>query len=158
MKTYNTLFTLCMFFLLGGCANIDARYSYDTHADFTALKTYNWLPDVQKSFSKPEYADYYVKLVNELLTSKGFTLSTDNPNFLIRTPQSSRYVERYLTMSGPLDMHEGKIMIEFLYSSSKDLIWQGVAKVTYSPEQVNKSIDSATRELFKEFPPSEKRP
>ena len=156
MKTYNALFVFCMFLLMAGCAKVDSRTTYDTQADFEALRTYSWLP-VQESFSAPEYGEFYMVLMNELLTAKGFTLTNENPDFLIRTPKSARYSEVYSTMSGPIDFHEGKMIIEFVDGNTEELIWQGVGGAyfseKYTPDEVKESIDMTTKELLKKFPP-----
>ena len=142
-----------------GCAQIDSRKSYDTQADFSLLKTYNWEPGVEQAFTKPEYGKFFLKLADEILESRGFTKTTDSPDFLIKIPSSARFKEVYATIHGPVELFEGKLIIQVRDSNSNNLIWEGVARAyfseKYTAEEVEKGIKDATEELLNSFPPEQ---
>jgi len=159
MKTMMSLLICLLFAVMTGCSGIDSRQSFDTKADFTSLKTYAWSPGVERSFSQPRYGDYFMTVTDKIMESKGFTRSSDSPDFWIEIPPSDRFKEVYSTAHGPVEFHQGKLIIQMREGSSKDLIWEGVAKVLmsekYTPKEIEDGIQEATEELLKGFPPEQ---
>jgi hypothetical protein len=145
--------------LFMGCAQIDSRKSYDTQADFSSLKTYSWEPGVEQKFSRPEYGKYFLNLADTILESKGFTKTSNSPDFLIQIPSSDRFKEVYATLHGAVEFFEGKLIIQVRESDTNNLIWEGVARVyfteKYTAEEVEKGIKDATEELLNSFPPDQ---
>jgi hypothetical protein len=161
MKVNNTFFVFCMIFLMTGCAGVDTRQTYDTQANFEALKTYSWQPKTRESFSSLKVGDYVINAVNERMVAKGFTLTENDPAFLIRIPPIDRYSEVYSTMHGKIETHQAKMIIEFVNSKTKDVLWQGVvgANMTekYTEDEQIKSIDISVAELLNNFSPPKKK-
>jgi hypothetical protein len=158
MKRLTALFVVCIFGLFAGCMKIDARYSYDNKTNFSTLTTYEWMPGVQESFSSKEYADLYQKVMDTQLSSKGFKLSSIDPDFLIRTSPSKRFSEVYLTMYGEVEFHSGKIVVEILDAKTNKIIWEGIARAYVSeedkPDEVKRGISIGVEKLMTGFPPS----
>ena len=156
-KTQIILLAVLITGLFMGCAQIDSRKSYDTQADFSALKTYSWEPGVEQSFSRPEYCTYFLTLADTILESRGYKKTSENPDFLVQIPSSERFKEVYATPHGAVEFFEGKLIIQVRESVSRNLVWEGVARVyfseTYSAEAVKEGIKDATEELLNSFPP-----
>lgn len=145
--------------LVVGCAKVETRTSYDTQADFSALKTYDWVPGVQQSFSQPRFGDYIVEVLDKLLESKGYKKTSEQPHFHINIPQVDRYKEKYATIYGEVEMSGGRLIIQFIDPKSRLRLWEGVSTFNipekYSPEEVEVIIDQSVRELFRNFPPEQ---
>ena len=158
-KTQIIFFAVLFTSFFMGCAQIDSRKSYDTQADFFALKTYSWEPGVEQSFSRPEYGTFFLELADAILESKGFTETSNSPDFLIQIPSTERFKEVYATQNGAVEFSEGTLIIQVRESISANLIWEGVARVyfseKYTAEEVEKGIKDATEELLNSFPPEQ---
>lgn len=158
MKKLSTLLIICIFSLLTGCMKIDARYSYDNQVDFSTLKTFAWTPGLQESFSRKEYADLYRSTMEEQLLTKGFSLSSKDPDFLIRTLPSDKYSEVYITAYGNVEFHRGRVMIEILDAKTNEIIWEGVVRAYVSkednPAEVKDGIYKGVQKLLEGFPPA----
>jgi PBP1b-binding outer membrane lipoprotein LpoB len=157
MKIYLKVIAICMLGLISGCMGVESRTAFNAETDFTALKTYAWMPGLQEKFSNPEYAGYYMDAMNSHLASKGFKLDTENPDFLIRTHHTKDHREIYSTSSGKVEFHEGMISMEFVDAKSGEAIWEGAAKTYLSeeskPNEVKKDIYEVVENLIKGFPP-----
>jgi len=157
MKANYLLFVIFLTILLAGCAGVDSRYTYDTHADFSPPKSYSWKPGTRDSFTTPEHGDYVINKVNQNLAAKGFTLTEENPDFLIRIPDIDRFTEEYQTLHGGIQTYQAVMLIEMVDSKTKELLWQGVGRgqytEAYTPEEILKSIETVTEELLNKFPP-----
>jgi hypothetical protein len=95
--------------------------------------------------------------VNQDLAAKGFTLTEENPDFLIRIPDIDRFTEEYQTLHGGIQTYQAVMLIEMVDSKTKELLWQGVGRgkytEAYTPEEILKSIETVTEELLNKFPP-----
>jgi len=98
-------------------------------------------------------------VTDKIMESKGFTRSSDSPDFWIEIPPTDRFKEVYSTAHGPVEFHEGKLIMQVRDGNSKNLIWEGVAKVLmsekYTPKEIENGIQEATAELLKGFPPDQ---
>ncbi len=159
MKTFITVLAFCLLGLISGCMGVKSRSAINAETDFTALKTYAWMSGLQEKFYNPVYADYYMDAMNSQLTSKGFKLETENPDFLIRTHHTKEHTEKTKTISSvEVEFHKGMIAMEFLDAKSGKVIYGGVAETYLSeeskPNEVKKDIDEVVENLIKGFPPA----
>ena len=144
--------------LLLGCAEVKSHKSYDTYAEFSNFKTFDWAPGIEESFSKPKYVDNVKKVIETLMNAKGFNQASNNPDFLIRITRAEHFETSYATIYGPkIEVHEGKLMIQMLDGQSRYVVWEGIGRVTFSekftPEEIMKNQKIAAEKLLKEFPP-----
>jgi hypothetical protein len=139
--------------------SVQARYSFDAETDFKSLKTYTWMPGLQERFSDPVNADHYKNAMNAQLASKGFKLTPENPDFLIRTYPSKQYREVYLMNNREIEFHKGILVMDFVDAKSSVVIWEGVAYAFLSeetnPEELKKSIYLGVEKLMRGFPPTD---
>ena len=160
MKSQFLWLAILASFLVAGCAGIDSRRSYDTKADFASFKTYDWVPGVQQSFSQPRFGDFIIEVGDKIMESKGFTKTSDQPDFLIDIPATNRHKEVYTSIyGGRIEVFEGKLAIFILDGTSRDIIWEGAATISLkemdTPEKVEERINISTYKLLKEFPPEQ---
>jgi Domain of unknown function (DUF4136) len=140
-------YSLAMIFgasmFLGGCA-ATINYSYDPVADFSMGKNYSWAsgmsknrPDVLIEKNVRYYADQSLK-------DKGFTLTSDKPDFLISMNYESEYSDPY------------KVRVLNLYvyrAQSQELIWQGTAAGTIDADAASPDLAEAVKKILAKFPP-----
>jgi hypothetical protein len=160
MKSLHFMLMLVMVAVLSGCYSVSARYSYDSKTDFSGLNSYAWAPMEEKIFSTPESAEHYHRVMDDMLTAKGFNLNPESPDFLIVTPRVETYKEGYKTLNGPVYFPKAMLRITFINPSSKLSIYEGAA-VAYVDENSaqgakNSTIDQAVEALLEDFPPGDK--
>jgi len=128
---------------VGGCAPT-INYSYDPLADFSMGKNYSWAsgmsrnrPDVLIEKNVRYYADQSLK-------DKGFTLTSDKPDFVISMNYESEYSDPY------------KVRVLNLYvyrTQSQELIWQGTAAGTIDADAASPDLAEAVKKILTKFPP-----
>ncbi len=178
MKALRLFPFLCLMVFIISCSSVyDVQFDYDTKADFSNLKTYDWLP-------APETADIdrlnlqrIKNAVNSQLGAKGLKMTSDNPDFSIATHLGTKDRVRVMNWGygyapygrywggswgpGGVDVYqyeEGSLILDFVDSKSKDLIWRGSGKAQVdsasTPESRDKLINEAVTKILENFPPS----
>jgi hypothetical protein len=171
--------TLLSLVLLTGCSVVEVNYDYDTEADFASLKKYDWLTISPELNSETLIAQRLENAINGNLQSKGFVFSTEDPDFVIALhgfKEFKRDVMYFQDSSyggyreygshwygggvGVFEYEEGTIIIDFVSTTTKNLIWRGtgigiVAPDLY-PQARDERINKAIFELLENFPPSSK--
>jgi hypothetical protein len=144
---------------LSGCATttIQSRHSYDSGTDFSGLNSYAWSPGYETAFSTSESAKHFQSTMVKTLTTKGFNLNPDAPDFLIKVHTVGSYVEVYKTYAGDIEVSKEMLRINFLIPSSKKVIYESVASTIFdmNSNQASKNaiLDKAVKALLSEFPP-----
>jgi Domain of unknown function (DUF4136) len=132
--------------ILGGCA-AKITYFYDPVANFSTIKSYSW---AKESFANRQdlliekNVRYYV---DQSLKNKGFTLTSDKPDFVIamnyQTDYDTSYKLRMLTL--------------YVYvMQGKELIWQGTAEGTIKnikADAASSDLAEAVNKILMKFPP-----
>ena len=86
MKKLNLFYILGFIIVSTSCSSIyGVSYDYNQNFDFAALKTYNWAPMSVKQGEDTINLGRIKNAVNTELETKGFNLSSANPNFLVVT-------------------------------------------------------------------------
>jgi hypothetical protein len=180
LKFTDTLLILFTIFLLMSCSTIyDVSYDYDKDADFTHLKTFDWLPVPQDLDITSLDIIRIKKAVTSALEAKGIVRSKDKPDFLIAEhiktkdkmdvsvwgygpyPGFGRH-SRYSGYWGYRDVHvyqyeEGTLILDFVNPETKVVIWRGAAKSvvddTMAPEERENLINEAVQKILLNFPP-----
>ena len=74
---------------VAGCSTMEISYDYDPKADFTGLKTYDWLAEPQKPTGDPRIDGNTIletrihEAVDAGLAARGFRKVTSDPDFLV---------------------------------------------------------------------------
>jgi len=127
--------------------------------DYSDLQSYAWKPadEGERGFSTPESNDHFQSAMDDLLTTKGFSLSPEAPDFLIEVYSVKSYKETYKTINGYAEFPKEMIRINFLDPSSNREIYESAAYAYMSgnekQEAKNAIIDDAVEALLSEFPP-----
>jgi hypothetical protein len=164
--------------LLIGCSAIyDITYDYDRTADFTSLRSYNWLPTPEMSNINSLDKKRIKLAVNSELKKKGLEIEFNNPDFLIAYHLGTKDkvdVRPWGYGYGPYggygggfwghggvsvyQYEEGALIIDFVDSNSKNLLWRGAAKSVIddakTPEKRDRIMNEAVYKILKNFPPT----
>lgn len=80
---------IALMILIAGCSTMQISYDYDPKANFTGLKTYDWLKEPQKPTGDPRIDGNTIlenrihEAVDSALEARGFTKVPNNPDFLV---------------------------------------------------------------------------
>ncbi len=149
---------------LGGCTT-GAKTQFAPGTDFSALKTYAWEtvtlgPEIENADEQ-----YIRKAVNSFLEGKGYSLSTDNPDFLISAAVGREEKLRVNDMGVSLSpaqlkrvqYEQGKLLVTFSNPQTDDMLWMGTARADFEPnlseEMREARANKAIAKLFDKFPP-----
>jgi len=165
-------------FLVGCATRLVVDYDYDTTYDFTKLRTYDWLPSPPGSQVEDLTEKRLINAVDTQLAAKGYSRSTDAPDFLIALQGIKKTVESGSTAVGasfgvpvggrgsmsvgvgkskPRVKQEGTIVMDFLDRQANAKIWEGTATAAIqpksSPEEQQQRINEVIAALLSHFPP-----
>jgi len=175
----NTMLALVLCIAIAGCATpLAVTFDYDTVADFTALKAFNWMQPTGNAAADELLVKKFKNTVDAQLQAKGRILSTDNPDFLIGMELSGKTtyggstgvgmsvgipVGRMGTVSvggaksKPIEKKEGTIVLDFVDAKTKSLVWRATAtaevKGSTSPEEQQQKINEVIAAMLANFPP-----
>jgi hypothetical protein len=128
---------------LGGCA-ATINYSYDPVADFSTGKNYSWASGWVANRQEPLIEKNVRYFADRSLKDKGYTLSSDKPDFMISMNYESEYSDPY------------KVRVLNLYvyrMQGKELIWQGTAAGTINADAASPDLAEAVKKILMNFPP-----
>ena len=156
------------------CSSIyNVSYDYDKNIDLIQISTYDWLPIPKEAKINNLDEARIKKAVNAELAAKGLILTSKNPDFLIAadiiTKEKLRitrwgypYYYSYWRYNGSwwVDSYqykEGTFILDFVKPASKNLIWNGSARVALdyadTPEKRDTLIKEAMKKILQNFPP-----
>jgi hypothetical protein len=152
-KTIFLALLLCLALSFSCAPLIYVSQDYDRHADFSAFKTFAWMPRPEKMprsaraalESNPILNKRIEDITGQILGDKGLTVSTENPDLLInfyvgfndRIDISSwgyfygPFWGYYWPGLGPMDAYsykEGTLIMDFVDAKTKEMVWRGVAE------------------------------
>ncbi|MFZ0131065.1 MAG: DUF4136 domain-containing protein [Desulfobacterales bacterium] len=159
------LFAVCVLttVLLYHCAPVkplvyDTSYDYDIRVDFTAMRSYAWLPLPVTATITPLNADRVKYFVETRLSFKDYTVSLSKPDFLIEPMVDS--TSQIDTTGGPDDYglyRETRLSLTFVLPASRNVIWRGETRVRVnqglSPQEKDQLIMTAVDDILQNFPP-----
>jgi hypothetical protein len=153
-------------------ATIKTDYSHSV--DFGHYKTYSW---IKVSVQDPLWEDRITRAIDSQLSAKGWTRVPDGGDAAVAAYGSSHDEKTLQTwydgFAGGWRWNGfgdglatttvertpvGTLMVDIFDSSTKKLIWRGLASDTLSgkPDKDEKKMDKAVSEMFKNFPPPPK--
>jgi hypothetical protein len=129
--------------ILGGCA-ATVNYFYDPVANFSMIKSYSWATESFVS-RQDSLVDKNVRYyINQSLKKKGFTLVSDEPDFVISMNCQTDYDNPYKVR---------KLSLFFYVMQGKELIWQGTAEGTIKADAASPDLAEAVNKILMNFPP-----
>ena len=179
IRTLVLLQLLCLTILTGACSPIRSiSYDYNRAVDFSGLRSYDWMPVPAEMQEKEALMlERIKKAVNSRLKAKGFRIIRGEPDFLVAT--SFGQVEKlkvydygypYYGRSRSYDYgpsyggvssfyyREGALVLDFIDTASKEVVWKGVATVylnkDQTPEKIDDVVNEAVEKILVNFPPA----
>ena len=172
---YNVIKIFAILFFIGltiSCSTIyDVKHDYDRQANFSGLKTFDWMQAPERAGENDLIVRRIKKAVNTELQAKGLLKTANNPDFLIAEyhgkrdqiqvsdaghGRGGRYGYRPVGVSA-YTFEEGSLILDFVDAKSKQMIWRGSAKAEVqnimTPEEREKLINEAVKKILKKFPP-----
>lgn len=177
MKSMLCLAVVCFAAIIAGCApSVTVNYDYDTEYNFAPLKVYAWIPIKATGSVSELRIRRFVDALNNQLQAKGYTLSTDNPDFLVAVHGSTkeqinvtdsgygygpRYGRGWGTGYSDIDVYqytEGTVFVDIVDAESRHMVWRGTAQTevddSASPEKQEQRFAEIAARLFSNFPPN----
>lgn len=163
------ILVLMPLFLLFACTTVDTQVDYDDSVDFTALKTYSWLPEKKNRYKDQRLnSEIFLKrlhrTVNQAFTLRGFKLVSTNSDFTIGyhvgvkdrtsiTTMNNYYgypdqgwgrsynpaYSSYGSRTTVYQYEEGSLTLDI--SKSKRLVWRGSAQAELMQSRSNQQKD-----------------
>ena len=175
----NSITALAILLAMVGCATTSpVTLDYDTAADFTALKTFNWMPATGNAAGNELLVKKIKNTVDAQLQAKGRTPAEDNPDFLIAMQLSGKTTYGGSTAVGvsvgiPVgragrvsvgggksqarETTEGTLVLDFVDAKTKSLLWRatasGAVRPATTPEEQQQRINQVIAEMLAQFPP-----
>lgn len=175
-----------LFTALLACAGVSVNQDYDPSADFGSYRTFDWFPGGRELTGNVEvdspFLDERIRAaVGRELITKGYQkVANQTPDFYVNYHVS---VQQKLTSSGmsvgygvgsygswggvgvgmnssPVRQYdEGTLVIDFVDSASRKLVWRGTGSKALSrnptPQDTTETIDVAARQILTQFPPGQ---
>jgi len=162
------------------CSGIKVSTDYDPAANFTALRSYSWLPGPKKKTGDPRIDnpllnDRIRRAIDNTLTTRGyrkvvegdadffvtFHLGIDKKIDVTEIPSTWGYAGRwggmYATETRVDQYEEGTLLIDFIDAEKDDLLWRGSGQTRVrdgkTPEEREKSVQAAVNAILEKFPP-----
>jgi len=177
MKAIKIFFVLLFIGFTVSCSTTyDVKYDYDQQTNFSDLKTFDWMQVPEKASIDSLVVQRVKNAVNAELKAKGLMMTSNNPDFLIAehlgkkdkvqvTDWGYGYGHRgYRGGSwgtggvSTYQYEEGSLILDFVDTKSKKLIWRGSLKAEVqnadTPEKIDTLINEAVKEILKKYPPS----
>ncbi len=129
--------------ILGGCA-ATINYSYDLAADFSGIKSYSWATGFSATRQDPLVEKNVRYYSDQILKNKGFTLTSDKPDFMLSMNYELDYYSPYKVRM--LNLYVYKMQ-------GKELIWQGTADGTIMADEASPDLVDAVNKILTNFPP-----
>lgn len=174
MKKFFILFLVLATF---GCATMKINYDYDLQSNFVVYKTYQLSEESYKLPIQELNRNRVIKAVDNEMVAKGFTKS-DNADIIVdinvvgkevqtATATTSggygsyrgyRYGGGFSTTNISYDQYtEGTMVISFVDSSAKKIVWQGTGTKTLienvKAEKREANINNAVQQILNNYPP-----
>jgi hypothetical protein len=183
MMMKNTMLLLVICIAMAGCATpLAVTSDYDTAVDFTALKTFDWMPATGNAAGDELLVKKFRNTVDAQLKAKGRTMTADNPDFLIAMELSGRTTYGGSTAVGmsvgipvgragsvsvgggkskPREKKEGVLVLGFLDPKSMSLLWRATAtaevKGSATAEEQQQKISEVIAAMLAHFPPQKQK-
>ena len=167
---------------LVSCSTVRVQSDYDPAVDFSALRSYAWMPDPPQVSSDPllhnSILDARIRsAVDRTLADKSIhKVEVSQADFLVNyyvnleqkiqvdTVPAASYGYRYGRWYGGTasetrvrQYEEGTLIVDVLNAADRRLVWRGTGsdyiRTMKSPEETTRNINAAIAGILAEFPP-----
>jgi len=174
------LLTFVFLGLLLGCGGgMRVTSSYDRAIDFSAYRTFDWMPSDNPRTEDPASGapelDRQIRLsIEEQLGAKGITQNTASPDFVVAYLATIRTNMDVTTFSNVFGYREGgswvndpsltqfrqgSIIVAFVVPGTREVSWRGSAEAEMSeavmgdPQALQQGVANAMRKILAQYPP-----
>lgn len=164
------------------CSTVQVSVDYDPDEDFSAYRTYAWLPGTPEAtgnsrLDTPMIHQRVREAIDQTLADKGFRRVEANPDFWVAYFMSvEKKIDVYTTnrlyggygwtVSIPetrvSEYDEGSLIIDVSDAREKELVWRGIGQGRLrktpleDPEEQRKEVYRVVDEILADFPPKSK--
>jgi hypothetical protein len=171
------VFGLLGLLVLGGCSTMRVTSDYDRDADFSQLRTFDWMPTPPRRPSAPRLGNLFMQrrireALERELTTKGYRNVSRDPDFLVAFFTAAedrvavqrineywgyrRYRGRWVTRVHVDHYRLGTLIVDIVDPRGRELIWRGWATDAVrgrDPERMENKMNEAVVRILREFPP-----
>jgi hypothetical protein len=167
-------------FIAGGCSGIRVQTDYDRKADFSGLKTWDFLPGEPRptgyrTLDDPALVARLQSAISDALTQRGFQRVTEDPDFYVAynlafsEQINARNIENYYqyinysvfvpyVTSSYTEVYDlGTLIVDILDRRAKTHVWRGAAQTKVNtqagPRENEPKLREAARKILGDFPP-----
>ena len=83
MKLMRYIICFCFITSLLSCSTLKINHEYDSGADFTAYKSYDWLPVLKRNMKNSHITEKIKFVMSRELESKGLKKVSEGPDLMI---------------------------------------------------------------------------
>ena len=162
MRSLSALMAVCLVALTIGCVSgkvvdHDVNYDFDVNADFSRLKTYQWvsMPATLRieEFNRSRIMEY----ANDELEARGLVLTEDSPDMFI-VMFGGGYKEVDMTQLMDYEVYTvGRLKLAIYEAKENREIWWGETKAnlvhSMTPEEKDDVTKSAVTRILEYYPP-----
>ena len=162
MRSLSAFIAVCLVALAISCAPSkpiyhDVNFDYDVNADFSRMKTYQWvsMPATLRidEFNRVRIREY----VNSELGARGLRVTEDNPDmFVVMFGGSYKAADMTVLMDYKV-YTVGRLKLAFYDATSNKEIWWGETKADLFHDMTPKEKDNVTKtavtRIFEYYPP-----
>lgn len=166
---------LCALITFAGCMPLTVQHDYDPNIDFSLYDRFAWMPlttkesGISSSLSGPFLDKRIRRAIAEGLVARDLTFEPEAPDMLVayqvryqrhsRVDVSAYGYSRFGQPVAETRYRVGTFIVDFVDPESGDLIWRGWAvsdaHQAANPEEEQKLILHAVREILERFPPNQ---
>lgn len=162
MRSLSALMAVCLMALVMGCSQEivyhDVNYDYDVTADFSRMKTYQWV-SMPATLRIDEFNRSRIREYTDIeLETRGLAVTEDNPDmYIVMFGGGYKAVDMSKMMQYEV-YTIGRLKLAMYESASNREIWWGETKadlhLDMSPEQKDEVTKSAVTRILMYYPPS----
>ena len=156
-----------------GCVTLNVNYDYDREADFSRYQTYAWQDsDVNVLDDSPLMHQRIIRAIDDQLLGKGLQQVDSDPDLLVTyhgeseemvvLDRTSYYDDWWyggvgVSTTRARSYEQGTLIVDLVDADGNRLVWRGIATdtVASSPDAQSRQIETATRQMFRRYPPSD---
>ena len=169
MKARSALLTMAVWTGLMSCSSVTVRSDYDREANFARYKTFDFLPYRSRLGFTPFSQQRIEAAVEQELIAKGYERQlARRPDFLVAYHTNVRdkidvdtygyhyglYGRRYRTYTTMREYQQSTLVMDFIDTQTKDLIWRGWASgEAGAPDKAHERIDVTVARILENYPP-----
>ena len=157
--------------IMAGCTGIRVSTDFDSKADFSKYKTFNFSKEIDKVTLNDLNRRRLKDAISKELEAKGYQIST-TPDLLVNAFVKGKnrysatantyynggmYYRGFGSSSTYVDVNksiEGTLFVDLIAVREKEMVWEGVAEGLVNPrtETRENKINSVVEKIFRHFP------